>query len=146
MSCMLRFAKHSSSGRMFKRYPITRLTLLPPWKPARFSTKGWGISGRGRIGSDSERTSAREPEVARARARVRGELRGRQSYRERETYLIWTNGKSRRGPHGKLRARACNRVCVPREKRWNFTKKLFVHDSAGNRNARSSARDEKKGR
>lgn len=35
-------------------------------------------------GSDSERTSGREPEVARAGRK----LCGRQSYRKRETYLI----------------------------------------------------------
>lgn len=45
-------------------------------------------------------------------------------------------------PWEKLRAYNC--VCVPREKRWNFAKKLFVHDSVGNRNARSPTGDEEK--
>lgn len=35
------------------------------------------------------------------------------------------------------------RVCVLREKRWNFVKKLFVHDSVGNRNACSPVGDKK---
>lgn len=47
-------------------------------------------------------------------------------------------------PRETSRAHACNRVCVPREKRWNFTKKLFVHDSAGNGNARSPVRAKKR--
>lgn len=114
------FAKYSWSGQVLKGSQGSN--YFP-----RESQCNTPLRDEGQVAAESNESDSWRTTGSRARET---KLHRKQSYRER---LIWDERKSWRGPMGRFRSRNC--VCVTREKRWNFAKKLLVHDSLDNRNA-----------